>query len=919
VTTLLRRLLSALRALLRRRRLHEELDAELDAYLEADVDARMRAGASRSDALREARIRMGSRAAVTERVRDVGWEARVEDLFQDVRHACRLLRRSPGLSAVAVLTLAIGIGANTAVFSVVNALLLRALPVAEPHRLVVLSTRSAVEQGFPGGWTYPLWEQILHRGDAVDGALAWTVFPQPLDLAQGGEIEAADGLFVSGAFFQALGVQPVRGRAFRDEEDVLGAPESRVAVLSYGFWQRRFGGRDVVGERVTVNRVPVTVVGVAPPEFLGPEVGRAFEIALPLGAAPSVLHDASWGTREGLSYLAVMLRLRPGQSIDGATALLRGLHRALVEGAMRPGEAWGDYQDAQLGDPIVLVPASAGTSELRRGFARAIVTVLIIAGVVLLIACVNIANLLLARATARRRELGTRLALGATRWRLGRQLILESLVLSTLGATAGLVLSGWVSRAMVAQLSTWSDRIVLDVAPDWRVLAFTVATVVATTLVFGAAPALRSSRLEPAIAMRRATASTAYGGAVSGVRAGLIAPQVALSLVLLVAAALFLRSFGELAREPLGFESDPVLVARIDASRAPVPPADRAVFYERLAQAVGQVPGVAQAAVSLNTPFNRGVTLVADFLVAGSPPRPEGERRATVNYVSPGWFEAYGMPIRAGRAIDQRDTAASSPVAIANEAFVRAFLAGRDPIGAQIDDALSLQGAPLLSKTIVGVVDGAADQSQRREPAPTLYLPLLQWTQHPMAGSGFMQLSEISLSVRATSGSPDRIGPAISATLADADPALAFSLQPLNVQVGAARQQERLIAILSATFGALAVLLAAIGVYGVTAYGVERRRAEIGIRMALGAGHRHVVSMEMRRTLTAVLVGLTAGLVAAALLTSYLEALLFGVTPLDAVAFGSAAAILVAAASLASLLPARRAARVDPMIVLRAE
>jgi len=915
----MRRLLAGLRAFLHWRREHRELDEELEAYLEADVAARMRAGASQSDALREARIKMGSRAAIAECVREVGWEAAAEDVWQDVRHACRLLRRSPAISALAVLTLALGIGANTAVFSVVNALLLRALPVDEPQTLAMLSTRAAVEQGFPAGWIYPLWEQIHLRSDAVDDALAWTIFPQRLDLAQGGEVEPADGLFVSGNFFQALGVPTTRGRAFRDDEDVLGAPESQVTVLSHGFWQRRFGGADVVGRTVTVNRVPVTVVGVAPPEFLGPEVGRAFEIALPLGAAPLVLHDPSWGTHEGLSYLAVMLRLRPEQSLEGTTALFRGLHRSLVERAMRPNETWGEYQEGQLRDPIVLVPAGAGTSELRRDFARALVTVLFIAGVVLLIACVNIANLLLARATARQRELGTRLALGATRWRLGRQLLIESLVLSAVGAAAGLVLSGWVSQALVAQLSTWSDRIVLDVAPDWRVVAFTVATAVATTLVFGAAPALRASRLAPAAAMRHATGSTGDGGAVSRLRGGLIAAQVALSLVLLVAAALFLRSFGALTSAPLGFESEAVLVARIDASRTPVSPENRAGFYERLAATVGQIPGVAQAAVSLNTPFNRGVILVADFLVPGAPPRPEGERRATVNYVSPGWFETYGMPIRSGRTIDRHDTAGSLPVAIANEAFVREFLAGRDAVGALVDDGLTLQGAPIPSRTLVGVVGSAVDQSQRRDPAPTLYLPLAQWTQHPMAGTGVMRLPEISLSVRATSGSPVRLAPAVSTTLSSIDPALAFSIEPLTVQVGAARRQERLIAVLSATFGTLAVLLAAIGVYGVTAYGVERRRTEIGIRMALGAGGRHVVSLEMRRTLTAVLVGLSAGLVVAALLTRYLEALLFGVTPLDGIAFGSAALILVGAAVLASLLPARRASRVDPMIVLRAE
>ncbi|HLG55509.1 MAG TPA: ABC transporter permease [Vicinamibacterales bacterium] len=905
-----------LRALFQRRRVEQELDEELRAYHNASVDRKIAAGMSREDAIRAARVEMGSTEAVKDDVRDAGWESHVESVWQDLRYAFRGLRRSRGFAAVAILTLALGIGANSAIFSVVNGLLLRALPVTAPEQLAILSTKSAVEQGFPSGWNYPIWDQIRQRKDAFSDAIAWTVFPQRFDLAQGGETEPVDGLFVSGNFFERLGVPPMIGRTFAPPEDTLDSPDSQVAVISYGFWQRRFGGAgDTVGRSITVNRVPVTIVGVTPPAFLGPEVGRAFDMALPFGSAPVVLKEDAWGKPEGRSYLAVMLRLKPDQSLAATTDLLRSMQEEIIQAGMPSNGIWGPVQDGLLKDPFTLTPASTGTSELRRQYARPLMTVLVIALLVLIIACANIANLFLARTTARRHESSVRLALGASRWRLAQQMLIESLLLSGLGAGAGMVFANWGSRALVAQLSTWFDRVVLDVSLDWRVVAFTAAIAVATAVVFGTAPAIHASRaVAGAVAKESFSArSRSHGGGVR-LRGGLVIGQVALSLVLLVAAGLFVRTFERLAVVPLGFESDQVLVVDVDISRTQVDPGNRLNFYQRLANAVGALPGVAYAAASLNTPGNRSPTLVADFSAPDGLDLPQQERRVIVNYVTPGWFEAYGMAVRAGRVINERDAAGASRVVVANEAFVRKFFPGRQAVNSDVFNDPILTGDRRVRRTVVGVVGNAVDQSLRYGAMPTLYEPLAQCDCQP----GIFPAA-INLSIRAASGSPGLLARSVAGALMGTDRNLAFSFRPLAYQIDAARQQERLVAWLSGFFGVLALLLAMIGLYGVTAYGVAQRRAEIGIRMALGAQRHDILRLALRQTILWTISGVAVGLAAAAAVTRYLETMLFGITPLDPATFIGAPVLLAVVAGLAALIPAKRAATVDPMVVLRCE
>ena len=499
----------------------------------------------------------------------------MESVWQDVRLALRLVRRSPGFAATIVLTLALGIGANTAIFGVINGLLLRPLPVADPQRLVTISSDFAIARGVPTGfgWSFAMWEALQSHVPLFDSAIAWT--PARFDLANSGERQIVDGVFTSGGYFASLGVPAILGRTYTAADDRPGGGvDGPVAVISYGLWQRRFGGAaSVIGTPLVVDGVTVTIVGVTPPEFFGVDVGRAFDVALPLATEPLV-----HANRSALRLpLLVMLRLKPGQSLEAGTDTLRSLQPAIL-GVTPDGMA--TVRPPHNREPFTLVSAAAGTSlpvrgpsGLRQSYARPLFTILVVVLLVLVIACVNIANLLLARATARRHEISVRLSLGAPRVRLTRQLLVESLVLAAFGAIGGLVIAAWGSQALVAQLSTPTNRITLDLSFDWRVLIFTAGVAVATTGIFGTVPALRASRVAPMDVLKRhgRSASQYAGGAgrLATLPSGLVIVQIALSLALVVAAALFVRSFARLSHVPLGFDPDRVLVVNVDLQRAP--------------------------------------------------------------------------------------------------------------------------------------------------------------------------------------------------------------------------------------------------------------------------------------------------------------------------------------------------------------
>jgi predicted permease len=535
-----------------------------------------------------------------------------------------------------------------------------------------------------------------------------------------------------------------------------------------------------------------------------------------------------------------------------------------------------------------------------------------VVGLVLLIACANIANLLLARAAARRHEVSLRLALGASRGRLARQLIVESLVLAGAGAVVGLIFAVWASRALVAQLSTSVNRVVLDLALDGRVVAFTAAVAIATALAFGIAAAFQATRGELIDALKE-QGRPGRGPSRSGLTnlsSTLVVAQIAVSLMLVVGAGLFVGTFARLASVPLGFDRDRILVVGVDVTRAQVNPANRIAFYHRLVEAVAAVPGVSLAAGSSITPVS-GSSTRFPVDVSGAARLSERDRFVRANAVTPGWFATYGTAIRAGRDIDGRDTTKALPVVVVNEAFARRFFPHRNAIGETVTPLPPPgSGDAPVPKIVVGVVSDAVYRSPREGVEPTVCMPMAQ-----EGPRGTM----VSISVRSAAGSPVSIAPSVAAALTAADRGLAFSFRPLADQVNASLTQERLVALMSGFFGGLALLLAGLGLYGVTAYAVTRRRSEIGIRMALGAQHSDVIALVMSRALLTTGAGIVFGLAGAAAVTRYLEGMLYGLTPLDAATFLTVSLMFAAVVMLAAFIPARRATKVDPLIALRCE
>ncbi len=833
------------------------------------------------------------------------WRVSLDNIWQDARLALRLLRRSPGFSAIIVLTLALGIGANAAIFGVVNSLLLRRLPVADPDRLVTISSDSAIARGYPAGfgWTFAMWRELQPHLHLFGGGIAWT--PARFDLARSGEREVVEGIFASGGYFATLGVPAVLGRTFTAADDRAGGgADGPVAVISYGLWQRHFGGAaSIIGGPLVVDGHTVTIVGVTGPEFFGLDVGRAFDVALPLAAEPLIHVNRSMLRA---SPLLVMLRLKPDQSAQAGTEILRSLQPAIL--GVTP-ESLSSVMPPHYREPFTLVSAATGTSlpnrgpsGLRQAYERPLFTILVVVLLVLVIACVNIANLLLARGMARRHELSVRLALGAPRFRLARQLLLETLALATVGAIGGLAVGAWGSQALVAQLSTPADRLTLDLSFDWRVLTFTAVVAIATAGIFGSAPAFRATRVAPMDALRmqgRAMAHTAGPGRLFTLSSGLMIIQVALSLALVVAAGLFVGSFERLTHVPLGFDRDRVLIVNVDMQRGRTNPADRALLYQRIVDAAAGVPGVKHAGGSIWTPVDGGMRMG------------DSRTRVEFNFVTPGWFAAYGTAVRIGRDFSVGDTANAPPVAIVNNAFVRALMPGRFALGETIPYFRS-RGSD-VQRTVVGIVGDAVFDSQREGIQPIVYLPVAQ------SDIGLSGPTEISVGVRPAAGSPMQIARSVGTAITGVDPDLSFTFRLLAEDVDASVRQDRIVAVLSGFFGGLALLIAALGIYGLTSYSVNRRFAEIGIRMALGAQRTQVFGLLLGQSLSLTAVGIGFGLAGASAVTRYLRAMLFGLTPLDPGTFIGVAVLFAIVAALAASIPAHRATNVDPLVALRTD
>ena len=860
----------------RRSRGDADFQAEIEAHIALETDRLTADGLSPDEARAAARRAFGNATAASERYYESRRPAWLIDFGRDVRYGVRLLAGNPGFTAVAVLTLALGIGANTAIFSLINSVMLRPLPVREPGQLAIIG---GIGRGFPA------WEQIRDRDDVFESVAAWGA--SQFDLASGGETRWVDGLWASGSFFHTLGVPTVLGRPLTDADDRPGAPA--VTVISHAFWRRQFGSApDVIGRTLSINRTPFVVVGVTPVDFFGPVVGRTFDVIVPLSTFGLIMPAAWLDTNFG--FLTMVARLEPGQTMADRSAALA---------------------------PMTLAPASTEQSYFRGQYARPLFTLMVVVSLVLLVACATIANLLLARATARRQEMSVRLAIGGSRWRLVRQLLTESVVLAICGAAGGAIIASYGSRLLVTQLAAesalttgrvayGSARLFLDLSTDWHVLAFTTTVALATALLFGIAPALRASGIAPMDVLKESGSSSDHGGATAA--SGFVIAQLALSLVLVVAAGLLVRTFSSLSNLQLGFEPDRVLMVDVDAGRQEMDAAARLELYTRALGAVRALPGVADAAISNATPATRG-GLFAPVALGGSAPI-----NAVLMVVSPGLFNTFGTPVVAGRDFSPNDRRDAPPVVMVNQSFVRSMPKGVSAVGSGI--VVPVLETPARMQ-IVGVAADTAAWPLRDPTPPAVFLPLEQAGEMLLAIS--LEEQGLSLSVRAARGSPRRLTRSIASAIGDVDPRLALTFRSPADEIAASLTQERLIALLSGFFGVLAVGLAALGLYGVTAYAVARRRTEIGIRIAVGAGYADVIRLVLGHSVMVTLVGIGLGLAGAAAVTRYLEGMLFGLTPLDPGTFVGVSLLFLLVAMLAAFIPARRATKVDPVVTLRAE
>jgi predicted permease len=829
-------------------------------------------------------------------------------LWQDLRHGARLLRLNPGFFTVATLSLALGIGANTAIFQLLDAVQLRLLPVQHPEQLAEL-TIADNEHCCSGNFsdrrpnfTFAQWEQIRDHQRAFSSIFAWG--DTPFNLASGGEVRYVDGLWVSGDFFKTLGVQALAGRLITAEDDHQGCG-SPGAVIGYAFWQREFAGdSQAIGKKLSLNGRPVEIVGIAAPGFFGVEVGKNLDVAVPICAEPWINGENSHTAKRHHWWLAVIGRLKPGWTVAKAEAQARAMSPAVFESTVppiyRPDQAkyYTQYK-------LTANPAGSGVSSMRQKYQEPLLLLLGIAGLALLIACANLANLMLARASTREREMAIRLAIGANRARLIRQLLAESLLLAVAGALAGAVLASFLSRYLVSFLTTKGNPLFVELGGDWRVFGFMAGLAILTCALFGLTPALRASRAVPASAMRASGRGLTADRSRFGLRRMLVISQVALSLVLLVGALLFVGSLRNLSTLDPGFRENGLLITGIDISRINFPPARRAVLYQELLRRVRGIPGV-EGAASTNIVIISGSGWNDGIQILGQNTQ---ERMVPwFNRISPGYFRTMGTALVAGRDFDDRDTTSAPEVAIVNQEFSRKFLGGANPIGKSFR-VLTGPGETQHMYQIVGLVKNSKYQNLREDFKPLAYVAESQ-NKEPGLGLHFMVRSTLPL------GS---LMAAVKKTVLDENSQISLQFQVFTTQVRESLLRERLMATLSGFFGFLAVALATVGLYGVISYMVERRRNEIGIRIALGANRANVLNLVLREAGVLLVAGLAIGIGLALAVGRAASSLLFGLQPNDPVTIGASVAGLAVVAIAASLLPAMRAARVEPMVTLREE
>ncbi|HET9426213.1 MAG TPA: ABC transporter permease [Gemmatimonadaceae bacterium] len=902
IVSLLRRIAAARRRGLERAELDEEIRFHHE-MLERDATL---AGMSPADARHAARRKFGNRTFISEESGDMWRIQPLETIGHDIRYAVRFLRRSPAFTFVAIVSLALGIGANSAVFTLINAVMVRSLPVANPEQLVLLEPARGenVQQVFP----HPYFRSLDSSNTVLDGMFAASREPNvSIDRGSGAEALPSGASLVSGKFFQTLGLRPAIGRLIGPGDDVSrrGHP---VVVLSHELWRRSFGGDSgVVGSSLRVNGTPMTIIGVAPEHFSGIQVGEKPDLYMPLLMA-HVAHRGDGGALDerGDWWLYVMGRLKPGVTREHAAAELSMLFRRdlLADPPFNRSNLKGmaDLQRAT----VIVSEASSGLAQLRRRFARPLVVLAGMAAIVLLIACTNLASLLSARAAARRKEIAIRLSMGAARGRLLRQLLTESLLLSSAGAVLGLFFAYSAARALLAIASRGRAPLWIEVTPDWRVLAFTAVIAIGTAIVFGVVPALQSTRLELAPSLRSG-ASAGRGRGTIRLGKTLIAAQVALSVLLVFGGSLFARSLQRLYATEVGFDRGGLVVFRMDPRRVGYGGGQLAAFYAELHDRARSLPGVKAAFLASHVPFT-GAQSGFGGRVDGYTPPPDEMADITRVITSDDYFQAMGIALRQGRLPGRADAGdGSGPrFAVVNESFVRHYVPSSRPVGKRF-----YRGGDSVGTTIVGVVADVKFNSFR-DPTP----PIAYWTY--TADTAFRGPAQ-SLFVRVDPDVPGVV-PSIRALVSSLDRNVEIlGVRQLDAQIDATISNERIVASLSGFFGIFALVLAMIGLYGLMAYAVTSRSREIGIRIALGADGSRVARSVMTEALALVAVGLAIGVPAALASGRVGEALLYGMSGADAPAMALTTALLAAVAIFAAAIPAWRASRIDPAGMLRTE
>jgi putative ABC transport system permease protein len=894
--------------LFRRKLWDAERSRELESYLQIETDENVARGLSPEEARYAARRKLGNPTLIREEIYIMNSPGFLEALWQDLRYGIRALRLNPGFAAVALLSLALGIGANTAIFQLLDAVRLRMLPVSHPQELAEVRLTSS--QGRLGSFfnghpmlTNAIWEQIRDHPHGFSGVFAWA--PDTFNLAPRGEVHLRPGIWVSGDFFSTLGVQPILGRVFTPADDQRGCGPGPGAVVSYAFWQRELGGdASAIGRKLTVDYHSVEVLGVTPASFFGLDVGHSFDLALPICSQPLLGGEGNYLDTRYDWWLTVMGRLKPDWNLEKATAYLGSISPGLFEATVPPGYD-ADNIKKYLAFKLAAYPGGSGISSLRQGASNPLLLLLGITGLVLFIACANLANLMLARASARAREIAVRLALGASRGRLIRQLLAESLLLAVAGAAAGLLLARSLAGFMVSFLSTQGNELFLNLNPDWLVFAFTAGVAVVATVLFGLVPALRATRVPPVEAMKAGGRGVTANRERFGLRRALVVAQVALSLVLLVGALLFSRSLSKLLTLDLGFQRTGILITGIDATQLNLP-AERLTAYGRdLLERVRSTPGVDSAAEAGIIP-TEGSSVNRTVWIDGSDP--SQAKSPWFNFVSPDFFKTMGTPLLAGRDFNDRDTATSPKVAIVNEAFAGQFTSGANPVGRRIFQKAEL-GAPQVEYEIVGLVKNTKYQDLREEFPPLVYVP---------GSQGGPPDPYDQIVIRSQVPFAD-LTARLKHTIAQASPDIAVQFRSLGTMIHDELLSERLMATLSGFFGLLAALLAMIGLYGVMSYMVIRRTNEIGIRMTLGAGRGEIVTMIIREAGMLLAIGLIAGVALSLAAGRAAGSMLFGLKPYDPLTLSLAVGLLAVVAVAASYVPAHRAARLDPMEALREE